>query len=114
MVIRQSFTDLTLTLLTEQSKSRSGAAQIIAKQRDDYVVQYQYQNEPKMEFRDHSPIHSGGSTIEVGGSRPMQIEGEYWTARDTRGTYSLMRVSAKKATTLQEGRGMEGEDKEGV
>ncbi len=109
LVIGQTLTTLHLTLMTGESKSRSGAAHILKKHTNDYVVQYQYQNEPRMEFRDRgSTIHSGGSTIEVSGLRPTCMEGEYWTARDTRGTYTLRKISAKQVDSFDKGRELEG------
>jgi len=109
LVIRQTYTNISLTQITEESLSRSSAAQVIMRQKDDYQVQYQYLNEPTMEYRDHSPIHTGGSTIQVGGSRPTRVTGEYWTARDTRGTYTVERVSDSHATSLAEGLQMAAE-----
>lgn len=106
LAIRQSLTDISLTLMTAESKSRSAAAQILTKQKNDYVILYQYQNEPKMAFRDRgSIIHSGGSTIDVAGNCPQTLEGEYWTARDTRGTYSLRLASRKQAGSFAEAQG---------
>ena len=103
IIIRQSYSAISLTMVSAESKSRSGAAQIIMKHSDEFVVQYQYQNEPRLEFRDRgSSIHTGGSSIEVGGMRPLELDGEYWTARETRGTYHLTKVSNKRVSTYAE------------
>lgn len=104
LVIRQSLTTVSVTLLTEQSKSRSAVAQIVRMQADDYVLHYQYQNGPQLRFRQAgSTAHAGGSAIEVGGSRPTHLSGEYWTARETSGSFELEFVSERRATTFKEG-----------
>jgi hypothetical protein len=103
-VIRQSFTTISLTLISAESKSRSAAAQVQMIQADDYVVQYQYQNEPRLEFRRKgSSTHTGGASIEVGGHRPKDIQGEYWTARETTGTFSLTRLAADRINSFDDG-----------
>lgn len=111
VVIRQTYTSVSVTLLSPESKSYSGGAVIQARQSEDFVLQYQYQNEPHMSVRDRSPIHSGGGTISIPGLRPAMIEGEYWTARDSRGTMRLDRVSSKmRASTFDEGMAMKSEE----
>lgn len=107
VVIRQTYTSLSITLLSAESKSYSGSAVIRARQSEDFVLQYQYQNEPHMSVRTRSPIHSGGSTISIPRLRPTTIEGEYWTARDSRGTMQLNLVTSRTlAATFDEGMGL--------
>ena len=109
MVFRQALTSTSVTLMTATSKSRSSTAQFRTPQKDDYLLEYQYSNTPKLEFRDSLTAHVGGSVIEVAGSRPDEIVGEYWTARDTKGTYELHRISNKKASSLKQAREMSRE-----
>lgn len=102
LVIRQDFTTVSITLLSAESKSTSSAAHIFEVQSNDFMLQYQYQNNPKLSVRERSPVHSGGSSIEIPGRKPSELEGEYWTARATRGTFSVRRVSGKHAGTFDE------------
>ena len=103
IIIRQNYSDISLTMVSRESKSYSGAAQIIRRRNEEFIIQYQYQNEPRLEFRERgSTIHIGGSTIEVGSVRPIELDGEYWTARETRGTYHLSKVSTKRVSSYAE------------
>jgi hypothetical protein len=103
IIIRQNYSSISLDMISAESKSRSGAAQIVAQHDDEFTVQYQYRNDPKLEFRElGSSIHTGGSSIEVGGIRPLELDGEYWTARETRGTYHLVKVGSKRVSTYTE------------
>ncbi|OZF33771.1 hypothetical protein [Rhodococcus sp. 14-2483-1-2] len=106
-VIRQTLTTISITMISAESKSRSAAAQVVQHQAQDFSVQYQYQNEPRLEFRQAgSATHTGGSSIELGGLRPMTLTGEYWTARETRGTYQASRVGKDLVNTFDEGQRM--------
>ncbi len=106
MVIRQTLTGLSVTLMSLESKSVSEVATVVMKQADDFALHYLYRNDPRMAFRAASPIHAGGSSIEIGGVRPTSLYGEYWTARDSRGSYTLTRVGGAKASTFDEGQQM--------
>lgn len=108
LVIRETFTTASVTLLSEESKSMSSAAHFVSLQKDDYALQYQYRNDPKMGVRHRSPIHSGGCTISVSGKAPTAIEGEYWTARDSRGTFRVDLTSRQHAPSFDEAQEMRG------
>ena len=104
-VIRQTLTTISITMISAESKSRSAAAQVVQHQAEDFSIQYQYQNEPRLEFRQAgSSTHTGGSSIEIGGLRPATFTGEYWTARETRGTYRASRLGNGLINTFEEGR----------
>jgi hypothetical protein len=103
LVVRQTFLTVTITLLSEQSRSRSSAATIVQKQSGDYQLYYQYQNEPSMQYRDQgSQIHIGGSVIQVGGDKPNRLTGEYWTSRDTKGTYEVTLLGREVMNSFEE------------
>jgi hypothetical protein len=106
VVVRQTLTALSISMITEQSRSRSTIAQVTMPDRDDFVVQYQYRNDPGLAYRDASPIHPGGAEIRVSGSQPTEMDGEYWTARESRGTFHLKRVSPRHATSFNDGTAM--------
>lgn len=93
--IRQTFTDLSISLISPESKSRSTTAEIIKNADSDFTVWYQYQNIPGAPVRPKSPIHFGGSRLEVLGHDPKKLTGEYWTDRLTRGKYEVELMTKK-------------------
>lgn len=102
LVIRQDFTTVSVTLLTAESKSVSTIAEIVKVQDNDYQLNYMYSNTPRQTVRHRSPKHDGASCVVVGGASPTTIEGEYWTERESRGTYKLELVSRSVASTYDE------------
>ncbi|WP_244604951.1 hypothetical protein [Mycobacterium attenuatum] len=101
--VEQTFTTVSAVLMTAESKSRSLAAEFVSHGAADYTLLYTYDNTPKLEYRDQSKIHRGGTAVELHGPSPDQVEAEYWTNRDTKGTFSVRRVSRKLVGTFQEG-----------
>jgi hypothetical protein len=96
LVIHQTYLTLSLTMMSAESKSRSIGALLQRHELDDFTVFYHYDNTPALEFRESSPRHSGGARIEVGSLMPINLTGEYWTDRRTRGHFELHKVSKKK------------------
>jgi hypothetical protein len=99
LVIRQSYLDLSVTLLSAESRSRSIAALVQVNHADDYTVYYHYMNTPTLPFRNQSPVHSGGTRLDIAGVSPSSLDGEYWTDRRTRGTLTVSRASKKRFGT---------------
>lgn len=95
LVIRQSYLGLSISLLSEESRSRSIAALVQANHPDDFTVYYHYTNMPGLPYRDRSPVHSGGARLDVAGVSAQSLDGEYWTDRRTRGTFTVNRASKK-------------------
>ncbi|MBQ6626301.1 MAG: hypothetical protein IIX27_03315, partial [Ruminococcus sp.] len=48
---------------------------------------YTYQNEPKGEIQDRSPIHYGTAILDV--TNPNEIKGNYYTSRNSRGSMTF-------------------------
>ena len=103
LVIQQTFTTISLTLMTAESKSRSVAPEIEKEANDDFVVHYQYENTPHLAVRETSPIHRGSAAIEVHGSSPVDLDAEYWTARKSQGTFALKKITNKRVGSFREG-----------
>ncbi len=101
--VAQTLTSVSAVLMTAESKSRSLAAEFTRHPNDDYTLYYTYDNTPKLEYRDRSKIHRGSTAAEVHGPIPETMESEYWTNRDSKGTFILRRVSRKRASTFDEG-----------
>lgn len=95
IVIWQTYLTISISLVSAESRSRSIAAVVEKNNHDDFTVYYHYGNVPKISFRTESPIHSGGSCLQVSGLAPTTIDGEYWTDRKTRGSYTVHRASRK-------------------
>jgi hypothetical protein len=93
LTVRQTYTTISLTLMTPESKSRSVAEAIVRNPNGEFAVHYQYRNLPRLEVRDRSPEHSGSTALEIPDTSPRRIEGEYWTNRRTRGTLEFSRAS---------------------
>lgn len=102
IVIHQTFTTVSVTLLTGESKSRSVAESILHNTNSDFTLHYQYNNVAALEHRDRSPNHAGSAVLDVGAPKPTRLRGEYWTARRTRGTFDGALIDRKIRSTLEE------------
>ncbi|WP_185746635.1 hypothetical protein [Mycolicibacter terrae] len=103
LTVEQTFTSIRTVLMTAESKSRSLAAEFIRHGNNDYTLLYSYDNTPKVEFRDRSNVHRGTTAAEVQGPAPTRLESEYWTNRDTKGTFTLQLATRKVVGSFDEG-----------
>jgi hypothetical protein len=108
MVIRQTFTSITVMSFTAESLSMSVAAGI-AREADGgrLVVTYVFRNEPKLPKRPESPTHYGGARLDIGGNKDV-LSGHYWTDRDSKGTATFKRVSKDHALDFESGLALAG------
>ena len=104
LVITQSFTSIQILLITMESKSRSVIADIVKNGPEDFSVFYHYGNTPRIEVREGSPIHMGGTSFEVFDVRPQELEGEYWTSRKSGGSMAFKRISNKRIGSFTDGK----------
>jgi hypothetical protein len=90
--------------MTTQSSSRSVTADFLnrAEEPGCYTLYYSYENTPKVEHRDQLIVHRGTTAATVHGPRPSEFEAEYWTNRDTKGSFAVHRVSDSRAKTFEE------------
>jgi len=90
LVIRQSFSDINITLMTKESTSYSTTTSINATANgEDLYLTYNYTNRPKASLWDRSAIHDGAAILKIIKRPNRRLEGEYWTGRKTRGDLSL-------------------------
>jgi hypothetical protein len=89
MVVRQTFSTLSMRLLTNESTSSLVAESIEVSGDGTFKAFAVYRNEPKIRVRDGSPIHYGAFMLNVQGSPAERLEGAYWTDRTTRGDMTL-------------------------
>lgn len=80
--IKQTLLSVHVTMLTDESKSRSLSASI-----DEILgemqLTYCYLNTPKSEYRGRSEIHYGTAMLSI--SNPKEVDGQYYTDRKTIG-----------------------------
>lgn len=86
LIINQTFLNISVVFNTAESSSRSITATI--DNCDDLQrLIYTYQNEPKGEIQDRSPIHYGTAILDV--TKPNEIGGNYYTGRKSRGSMTF-------------------------
>jgi hypothetical protein len=101
VVIRQTFLNLSLRLLTKESSSHLVGTEIICSVDGLYCVSGVYRNEPRYEDRSHSPIHYGAVWLQVIDTATQMLEGHYWTDRNTAGEMRLTERQRKKFQEFQ-------------
>jgi SMODS-associating 2TM, beta-strand rich effector domain len=95
VVIRQTFLNLSLRLLTKESSSHL-VTEIVCSVDGLYCVSGVYRNEPRCEDRSHSPIHYGAVWLQVIDTPAQMLEGHYWTDRNTAGEMRLTERQRKE------------------
>ena len=103
-VVRQSLTNLSLRLMTKDSRSVLVAHSIEQQEDDDlFKLLGVYRNEPKIELQGvRSEIHHGSFALEIHGSPVEELEGHYWTDRATKGGMILFNKVDKLYTTYEQ------------
>jgi hypothetical protein len=89
MVVRQTFSRLSLRLITVESQSELLGAEMARSDDGSYRIVGVYRNEPRLGIRERSPIHYGGLALEIRGEPPVELIGHYWTDRQTQGEIAL-------------------------
>jgi len=109
MVIRQTFSTLSLRLLTEESSSELVGTEIVCSADGLYCVSGVYRNEPRFQARERSPIHYGAVWLRILDEPSQKVIGHYWTDRDTAGEMELTYRQNKKFQTFQSAREFYGQ-----
>lgn len=89
MAVRQTYSLLSMRLMTKESNSELVAGRIIQANDGVFRILGVYTNNPKVEHRHRSEIHFGGLLLDVQGEPAKVLEGHYWTDRNTRGSMVL-------------------------
>ncbi|OIO17491.1 hypothetical protein AUJ29_01245 [Candidatus Kuenenbacteria bacterium CG1_02_38_13] len=100
LVIKQTFSNISCVMYTDESNSFSNTAQI--NQDDDsgiFRLSYNYTNRSKANVRDRSVIHDGAAILKVITEPEKSLEGEYRTSRKTTGDISVKFISKKLSQT---------------
>lgn len=102
LVIRQTSSSASVTLISNESKSKSSLARVI-KEDGSWLIHYIYTNEPQVDLRAHSPIHHGSGVLSIVGCPAQRVAGSYWTDRDSKGKLTLSRRSKSQAEDFKGG-----------
>lgn len=98
LVVRQTASQLSLRLVTPESRSETVSAGIEACPDGTFEISCAYRNKPKSMYRHRSEVHYGAMLLGAESAAPTRMEGEYWTDRKTTG--SLVLTDRKKKTPL--------------
>jgi hypothetical protein len=89
MVIRQTYSSLSLRLLTDESSSELIGAEVITLSDGTMRMAGVYRNEPRQLLRERSSMHNGAILLEIIGRPVTCLRGHYWTDRNTSGEIEL-------------------------
>jgi predicted pore-forming effector associated with SMODS systems len=95
LVIRQTYSKLDARLLTHESSSETLSASVLSDGEGIHTVAVVYRNTPRALLRERSPIGHGGMLLHVRGTPVHQLDGEYWTDRQTKGEIRMAMRSAE-------------------
>jgi len=84
LVIRQRASSVSVTLLTDESRSSSFMGQVDAID-GTTTLSYSYRNRPSPSVEHRSRIHHGSALLDVSGLPAASLVGRYWTDRNSRG-----------------------------
>jgi hypothetical protein len=105
MTVRQTFTRLSVRLMTSESASWLVAHSIFDADAGVYHLATVYMNQPRLELRGiRSEIHYGAFLVKILGTPATSMEGHYWTDRQTRGTMVLTNRQRRVYESFQEAR----------
>ena len=88
IVIRQTWSKISVVLLTNESNSQSTFASVRSGDIGTSLV-YMYINTPDIQRNKVSPIHYGSTMLVVTGRPATRLKGSYWTSRDSKGSLDL-------------------------
>ena len=91
VIIMQSWSRISITLETRESRSRSNVASLKVSDSPFPELIYTYTNEPKSNSPNTMHIHRGVAFLEY---KNLNLEGGYFTGRD-RNTYGQIRLKRK-------------------
>jgi hypothetical protein len=89
LVIRQTYSTVSVRVLTEESESDLMVGKVVVVEDDLADLVGVYRNTPKQSVRHRSPIHHGAFRLRIEGEPVMALSGEYWTDRETQGALRL-------------------------
>ncbi len=106
LVVRQTYSTLSVRMLTQESGSESLASELHVAADGVVRMASVYRNEPRLSVRDQSPIHHGALLVDILGDPPTGLRGYYWTDRNSRGEISSKGRANKLASSFDDAREM--------
>jgi len=100
MVVRQTFSTLSMRLLTAESQSELVGTEIVCSADRQYCVSGVYRNESRFQVRQRSEIHYGAVWLRIITQPTKQLSGHYWTDRATAGEIELISRQPKTFQTF--------------
>lgn len=96
LVVRQTATQLSTRLYTDESSSASSTGALVV---NDGTVKaaWLYLNTPDASVEHRSRIHHGSTVVDVIGKPAQRLRGRYWTDRDSKGELEFEGRSRKLA-----------------
>ena len=88
--IQQTWTQISITMETEYSRSHSLTASLLLNQPDGTTLSYEYRNEPKANAPSTMHAHRGTAVLYL--SDNNSLEGEYYSGRD-RQNYGTLQLA---------------------
>jgi hypothetical protein len=89
LVIRQTFTDVSINLITANGRSHTLACRWRNTDSGEPGVFHIYQLVPSRFARDADPVRYGGCVLEICGNPAQELRGPYWTDGSTYGELSF-------------------------
>lgn len=105
LVVRQTASEISVKLLTNESQSSSAFA-TIKRENGSYELLYLYLNRPDSRYESRSRMHHGSTFLDLSGRPVARMKGRYWTDRDTRGEIDFNGRSSKLADDFDEAAGV--------
>lgn len=102
MVVRQTYSSISMRLLTEKSASELLAARITQALDGTFSIVAVFRATPRLSVRLRNPIHHGAFVLTVRGWPPDSLDGQYWTDRSTQGEMKLTDRKRKMFHTFEE------------
>ena len=102
MVIRQTFSTVSLRLFTAESNSETLSARVVRCDDGTCNVAAVYRNTPRLQVRERSPLHHGALLLNVQGAHPESLAGQYWTDRLSQGELVLSARSPALAHSFEQ------------
>jgi hypothetical protein len=103
--IRQTYSTISLRMLSEESRSESLVAALERRVNSIPRLTSTYENTPGVLIQDQSRIHHGALLLEVHGMPANRLTGWYWTDRDTKGEVVLRQHTHKVFTRFEDADG---------
>jgi hypothetical protein len=109
MRVRQTFSTLSMRLLTAESSSELVGTEIVCSADGLYCISGVYRNEPQFHVRDRSPIHYGAVWLKIIDEPAKRMLGHYWTDRESAGEMELTDRRKNAAQTFQSAQSFYGQ-----